>query len=170
MDSVRRASGVLTAESTANAAGSLGISPKPHQKSHAAASTSHSTGMLPTPAKTPRKQPNSATEAISRNIARNLFASEEEMLTPKKKAKKYTGLTLDSFRAEDVEEDIEIFTDTRDQFPETDENPENPFYGNHAVAEPTKRRSKRKPVVVPGEGKQSIEDAVKRDDGVLVVL
>ncbi|KAK5626338.1 hypothetical protein RRF57_002053 [Xylaria bambusicola] len=170
MDSVRRASGTLTAESTANAADSLGISPKSQKKFQGAASNSHSTGMLPTPAKTPRKQPNSKTEAVSRNIARNLFPTEEDMLTPKKKAKKYTGLTLDSFRAEDVEEDIEIFTDTRDQFPEADESAENPFYGNHVVAEPSKRRSKRKPVVVPGEGKQSIEDAVKRDDGVLVVF
>ncbi|KAJ3560248.1 hypothetical protein NPX13_g9365 [Xylaria arbuscula] len=146
------------------------LAPSRNKNSHAAASTSQSTGMLPTPAKTPRKQPNPATEAVSRNIARNLFASEDDMLTPKKKAKKYTGLTLDSFRAEDVEEDIEIFTDTRDHFPVADLSPENPFFGEHAVAEPTKRRSKRKPVVVPGEGKQSIEDAVKRDDGVLVVF
>ncbi|KAI0514933.1 hypothetical protein F5B22DRAFT_609043 [Xylaria bambusicola] len=170
MDSVRRASGTLTAESAANAADSLGISPKSQKKSLGAASNSHSTGMLPTPAKTPRKQPNSKTEAVSRNIARNLFATEEDMLTPRKKAKRYTGLTLDSFRAENVEEDIEIFTDTRDQFPEADQSAENPFYGAHTVAEPSKRRSKRKPVVVPGEGKQSIEDAVKRDDGVLVVF
>ncbi|KAI1310631.1 hypothetical protein F5Y03DRAFT_24076 [Xylaria venustula] len=169
MDSVRRASGALTAESTANAAGSLGISPKPHQKSHDAASASLNTGMLPTPAKTPRK-PNPKTEAASREIARNLFATEEDMLTPKKKAKKYTGLTLDSFRAEEVEEDIEIFTDSRDHFPEVDESVENPFYGGHVTAESSKRRSKRKPVTVPGEGRQSVEDVVKRDDGVLVVF
>ncbi|KAI0905002.1 hypothetical protein F4823DRAFT_160317 [Ustulina deusta] len=170
MDSVRRASGTLTAESTANAAGSLGISPKPQQKSQGAIPASHSIGMLPTPAKTPRKQPNPKTEAASREIARNLFATEEDMLTPKKKVKKYSGLTLDSFRAEDVEEDIEIFTDSRDHFPEVDKSAENPFYGDHAVAEPSKRRSKRKPVVVPGEGRQSVEDAVKRSDGVLVVF
>ncbi|KAI0537382.1 hypothetical protein GGR58DRAFT_348225 [Xylaria digitata] len=169
MDSVQRASGILTAEGTINAASSLGISPK-QQKSQGALSASHSAGMLPTPAKTPRKQPNAKTEAASRSIARNLFATDADMLTPKKKAKKYTGLTLDSFRAEDVDENIEIFTDTRDHFPEVDESAENPFYGGHVVAEPSKRRSKRKPVVVPGEGRQSVEDAVKRDDGVLVVF
>lgn len=92
------------------------------------------------------------------------------MPSPKKKAKKYTGLTLDSFRAEDVEEDIEIFTDTRDQLPEIDESAENPFYGDRALAEPSKRQSKRKLVLVPGEGRQSIDDAVRRTDGVLVVL
>ncbi|KAI1275519.1 hypothetical protein F5Y07DRAFT_171424 [Xylaria sp. FL0933] len=170
MDSVRRASGALTAESTANAAGSLGISPKSQQKSHSAVATSLSAGMLPTPAKTPRKQPNPKTEAVSRGMARTLFVTEEDILTPKKKSKKYTGLTLDSFRAEEVEEDIEIFTDTRDHFPEVDDSAENPFYGDHAVAEPSKRRSKRKAVSVPGEGRQSVEDAVKRDDGVLVVF
>ncbi|RWA06709.1 hypothetical protein EKO27_g8402 [Xylaria grammica] len=170
MDSVRRASGTLTAKGTANAASSLGISPKPQQKSQGAISTSHSAGMLPTPAKTPRKQPNAKTEAATHTIARNLFVTEGDMLTPKKKAKKYTGLTLDSFRAEDMEENIEIFTDTRDQFPEVDESADNPFYGDHAVAEPSKRRSKRKPIVVPGEGRQSVEDAVKRSDGVLVVF
>ncbi|TGJ81751.1 hypothetical protein E0Z10_g7014 [Xylaria hypoxylon] len=171
MDSVRRAAANLTAEGTTNAASFLGISPKPQQqKPQGAISTSHSTGMLPTPAKTPRKQPNTKTEAASRNIARTLFATDEEMLTPKKKAKKYTGLTLDSFRAEDMEENIEIFTDSRDHFPRVDESAENPFYGDHVVAEPSKRRSKRKPISVPGEGRQSVEDAVKRTDGVLVVF
>ncbi|KAI1429888.1 hypothetical protein F5Y12DRAFT_343074 [Xylaria sp. FL1777] len=170
MDSVRRASGTLTAESAANAAGALGISPRPQHKAQGAVLASLSTGMLPTPAKTPRKHPNPKTEAVSRDIARNIFANEEDMLTPKKKAKKYSGLTLDSFRAEDVEEDIEIFTDSRDHFPQVDESAENPFYGAHTTAEPAKRRSKRKPVVVPGEGKQSVEDAVRRSDGVLVVF
>ncbi|KAI1132910.1 hypothetical protein F5Y10DRAFT_171853 [Nemania abortiva] len=171
MDSVRRASGTLTAKSAANAADSLGINPRPQQKSQDPIATSLSSGMLPTPAKTPRKQPNPKTEAASRAIARNLFAADEDaMLTPKKKAKKYTGLSLGSFRAEDVEEDIQIFTDSRDEFPEVDDSVDNPFYGDHVIPEPSKRRSKRKPVVVPGEGRQSVDEAVKRSDGVLVVF
>lgn len=104
-------------------------------------------------------------------MARRLFGAEEDLIsTPKKKAKKYTGLTLDSFRAEDVEEHIEIFTDSRDHLPQVDHSAENPFYGDHVVAEPSKRRSKRKPIIVPGEGRHTVEDAVKRTDGVLVVL
>ncbi|KAI0870930.1 hypothetical protein GGS24DRAFT_473433 [Hypoxylon argillaceum] len=171
MDSVRRASGNLTAKSAANAADSLGIDLKPQQKSQGPSATSLTSGMLPTPAKTPRKQPNAKTEAASRAIARTLFTTDEDvMFTPKKKAKKYTGLSLDSFRAEDVEEDIQIFTDSRDQFPEMDNSAENPFYGDQVIAEPSKRRSKRKPIVVPGEGRQSIDEAVKRTDGVLVVF
>ncbi|KAJ2965281.1 hypothetical protein NUW58_g10915 [Xylaria curta] len=170
MDSVRRASGTLTAESTANAASSLGINHKAQQQSQNSI-TSRSAGMLPTPSKTPRKQPNAKTEAASRAIARNLFATNEDIIpSPKKKAKKYTGLTLDSFRAEDMEEDIEIFTDSRDHLPEADDSAENPFYGDHPIAEPPKRRSKRKPIFVPGEGRHSVEDAVKRSDGVLVVF
>ncbi|KAI8950374.1 hypothetical protein F4801DRAFT_549410 [Xylaria longipes] len=170
MDSVRRASGTLTAQGTANAANSLGINPKPQPHRQGPTTASHSLGELPTPAKTPRKQPNAKTEAASRAMARKLFAEEDIMPTPKKKAKKYTGLTLDSFRAEDVEEDIEIFTDSRDHLPQVDDSAENPFYGDHVVAEPSKRRSKRKPIVVPGQGRHSVEDAVRRDDGVLVVF
>jgi hypothetical protein len=171
MDSVRRASGALTAKSTADAAGALGISPKPQKKTQGNVTASQSTGMLPTPAKTPRKEPDAKTEAASRAIARNLFATTTDvMATPKKRAKKYTGLTLDSFKAEEVEENIEIFTDSRDRVPEVDNSADNPFYGDHVVAEPSNRRSKRKQVSIPGEGKQTIEDAVKRSDGVLVVL
>lgn len=171
MDSVRRASGTLTAKSTANAADSLQMNNQPPKKTHDAIAVSRGTGMLPTPAKTPRKQPNAKTEAASRAIARNLFAPDEDVMpTPKKKAKKYTGLGLDSFTAEDVEEDIEIFTDPRDQFPEIDDSADNPFYGDRTLAEPSKRQSKRKLVLVPGEGRQSIDDAVRRADGVLVVF
>ncbi|KAI0483531.1 hypothetical protein F4859DRAFT_473171 [Xylaria cf. heliscus] len=171
MDSVRRASGTLTAQSTANAADSLGINRKPQTKLQGPLATSRNLSELPTPAKTPRKQPNTKTEAASRAMARQLFTSNEDLMpTPKKKAKKYTGLTLDSFRAEDVEEDIEIFTDSRDHLPQVDDSAENPFYGDHVIAEPSKRRSKRKPIVVPGEGRHSVEDAVKRSDGVLVVF
>jgi hypothetical protein len=172
MDSVRRASGALTAESSAQAADALGIAPKSQQqKFQNTTATSQSIGgMLPTPAKTPRKQPDTKTEAASRAIARNLFAPDQDIMsTPKKKTKKYTGLTLDSFKAVDVAEDIQIFTDSRDRLPEVDNNVDNPFYGDHVVAAPSTRRSKRK-VAVPGEGKQPIEDAVKREDGVLVVL
>ncbi|KAI2628232.1 hypothetical protein GGS21DRAFT_248445 [Xylaria nigripes] len=171
MDSVRRASNTLTAEGTANAADSLGIASM-QQKSQGALATTHSTAMLPTPAKTPRKQPNANLESASRDIARNIFATDTGIMpSPKKKAKKYTGLTLDSFKEEDADEPIEIFTDSRDRIPEVDNSAENPFYGDHPTsAEPPKRRSKRKTVVVPGDGRQTIEDAVRRDDGVLVVF
>jgi hypothetical protein len=173
MDSVRRASGTLTSKSTAHATGALGITPKPQSQRNPkdAQTASSDTQMLPTPAKTPRKQPDAKAEAASRAVARNLFGSDADILaTPQKKAKRYIGLSMDSFRAEEVEEDIEIFTDSRDRVPEIDNSADNPFYGDHAVAEASVRRSKRKQVVIPGESKQTVEDAVKRSDGVLVVL
>ncbi|KAI0477502.1 hypothetical protein GGR56DRAFT_411905 [Xylariaceae sp. FL0804] len=174
MDSVRRASDALTAEDTANAADSLGINLRSHKKPQGAVASSHSIGMLPTPAKTPRKQSDAETEAATRAIARNLFSTDTGLESAsKKKPKKYTGLTLESFTAEDMEDPIEIFTDSRDRIPEVDMTADNPFYGGHSAApteEPPKRRSKRRQVVIPGEGKQAIEEAVKREDGIVYVF
>lgn len=184
MDSVRRASGALTAEGTANAADLLGIGSNfQHKSTNPTASSSSSSafasragGMLPTPAKTPRKQSDGTTEANVRSVARNLFVNESDIIpTPKKnKSKKYTGLTLDSFRAEAVDEPIEIFTDSRDRIPEKDATAENPFYGMPTKGtrqpEPTKRRSPRNHVSIPGEGRETIDEAVQREDGIVYVL
>ncbi|KAI1430721.1 hypothetical protein GGR50DRAFT_683536 [Xylaria sp. CBS 124048] len=171
MDSVRRASNNLTAEGTVNTSDALGLGPKLPQQKPQVARSSHAGTMLPTPSKTPCKQPNAKVEAASRDIARDIFAPGNTMKpSTKKKAKRYTGLTLDSFRADDADDSIEIFTDSRDRIPEVDDSAENPFYGDQSVAEPIRRRSKRKSVVIPGAGKQSVDDAVRRDDGVLVVF
>lgn len=179
MDSVRRASGTLTAEGTANAADLLGIGHNVQQKptnATASSSASRATGMLPTPAKTPRKQPDGITEANVRSVARNLFASETDIMpTPKKrKSKKYTGLTLESFRAETIDAPIQIFTDSRDRVPEKDTTTDNPFYAaasaNASAREPAKRRSPRKHVTIPGEGSETIEEAIQREDGIVYVL
>ncbi|RYP20144.1 hypothetical protein DL767_009510 [Monosporascus sp. MG133] len=179
MDSVRRASGTLTAEGTATAADILGIGSNPQQKpanTSAPSSAPRATGMLPTPAKTPRKQPDGTTDANVRSVARNLFASETGIMPSprKKRSKKYSGLTLESFTAEDIEEPIQIFTDSRDRIPEKDTNAENPFYGvaarNAPEPEPTQRRSSRRLVSIPGEGRETIEQAVRREDGTLSVF
>lgn len=78
-------------------------------------------------------------------------------------------MTLESFRAEVAEEDIEIFTDSQDRIPKKDESKSNPFVGNAPAAEPSKRRTKRK-VHVPGEGSQSVDEASRREDGMIYVL
>jgi hypothetical protein len=131
--------------------------------------------MLPTPAKTPQKRPDEYAPAIN-TIARNLFpirsgSDEEVMPSPKKRNKKYTGLTLDSFEAED-DTPIHIYTDSHDRVPEVDLSPDNPFYGEGSVAvpEPTKRASKRRKITVPGEGVQSLEELQKREDGLIYTL
>ncbi|ETS78247.1 hypothetical protein PFICI_10309 [Pestalotiopsis fici W106-1] len=133
--------------------------------------------MLPTPSKTPRKQPDDNLEAGVRAVARNLFASESSssnsVASPRKrKTKTYTGLSLESFRAEEVEEDITIFTDSRDRLPEVDGSAENPFYGNTEDPQPTStRRSTRvKKVSIPGVGRVPVEEAVQRGDGIVYVF
>ncbi|KAK7931890.1 hypothetical protein PG985_002602 [Apiospora marii] len=174
MDSVRRAAAHLTAESSSDAAGLLGI---PGSKSHAASATRGS-GMLPTPAKTPsdNKKRNVEIEAGVRAAARTLFHDEVDTITSsrKKRSKKYTGVGLESFNAEEIDEPIEIFTDSRDRLPQVDRSLDNPFYGEApaaAVAEPPKRRSpRRKMVVIPGEGRVPMEDAVQRSDGTVYVF
>lgn len=169
MDSVRRASGSLSAKGTANAADSLRLgSSQQKSKTNATTSRATATTMLPTPSKTPQKQPDEKNRPNVGAVARNLFSATSEVMTPakKRKSKKYTGLSLDSFTAEDVEEPIEIFTDTRDRVPVVDSAAENPFYGSQQSS-PVKKRGKGKQVSVPGEGKQDIDVAVQRDDGIV---
>ena len=132
-------------------------------------------GMLPTPAKTPsRKHPSAQNEANIAAIARNLFHADDDVMpdAKKKRAKKYSGLTLDSFTAVDDEESISIFTDSHDRVPEVDGTTDNPFYGEGAAApvEPIKRRSKRAKVTIPGEGRTTVEEASHREDGLVYVL
>jgi hypothetical protein len=174
----RRVSGALDYDGTASAAAALGLpAPKNEGKMEVHRSTAavRKNGMLPTPAKTPQKRPDEHAPAITA-IARNLFpirsgSDEEVMPSPKKRNKKYTGLTLDSFEAEE-DAPIHIYTDSHDRVPEVDLSPDNPFYGQGttAVPEPTKRASKRRKITVPGEGVQSIEELEKREDGLVYTL
>ncbi|CAK7232726.1 hypothetical protein SBRCBS47491_008369 [Sporothrix bragantina] len=144
-------------------------------------------GMLPTPAKTPSKKYHAASQNESNiaAIARNLFhhSDVDEVMsspskkpsTPSRKPKKYTGFSLESFAVVEEEEPIAIFTDSQDRVPEADSSAENPFFGNGAVAvpsapEPARRRSKRNHVSIPGEGKQTVEDATRREDGLVYVF
>lgn len=171
MDSVRRASGPLTAESTRDAAAALGLTSKATNRS-GTTNFSNKTGMLPTPAKTPARKHPQQNEASISAIARNLFPAEDEVLpSPKKKrAKKYTGISMDSFMAEEPE--IQIFTDSHERIPEVDRSSDNPFYGPPVLPapEPTKRRSKRRSVAVPGEGAQTVDEAMQREDGLVYCL
>ncbi|WYZ35546.1 hypothetical protein EsH8_X_000193 [Colletotrichum jinshuiense] len=171
-DSVWRASGILAAESSSQASSSLGTD-RMGRQSHTSSATRRS-GMLPTPAKTPKKAPTEKQTAQIKSVARNLFAAEEEALaTPKAKRvpKKYSGNSLESFTATEVEEQIAIFTDSQDRIPEADTSTDNPFYGGSATIdrEPPRRRSKRK-VAVPGEAAQAVDEALQREDGMVYVF
>lgn len=137
----------------------------------------HNNGMLPTPAKTPKKAPTETDPAI-KAVARNLFSvhsatTDEVMPSPKRRGrKKYSGYTMNSFEAEAESEPISIFTDSHDRVPEVDAGTDNPFYGESSKVspEPTKRTSKRRKVIVPGEGEQDFEEVQRREDGLIYVL
>ncbi|KAH8884714.1 hypothetical protein GQ53DRAFT_389664 [Thozetella sp. PMI_491] len=176
MDSSRRVSGSLTAESTASAAAALGLpipsdTPSKSDTRRGRSAMARATSMLPTPAKTPQKPPTEQQRANITMISRNLFNhSDDEVMPPSKKARA-NHYTLDSFTADGVDEPITIFTDSHERVPEVDTSSENPFYGDHIVqAEPATRRSKRHTVSIPGEGKVSVEEAVRRSDGMLIVF
>ncbi|SPO05051.1 uncharacterized protein DNG_07736 [Cephalotrichum gorgonifer] len=169
--------GRLSANDAAKAAASLNQDKTSTSTRQTASTTiSRTTGMLPTPAKTPKKAPAEKNPAIQ-SIARNLFASDEEIMpSPRKaRAKKYTGISLDSFRAE--EDPIEIFTDSKERVPEKEVSADNPFYGEQVHTNPAPggqesglRRSKRRHVHVPGEGRQTVEEAMQREDGLVYVF
>ena len=170
MEVSRRASGSLTAEGTATAAAALGLPGKTESR-QARSTMMGGPRMLPTPAKTPQKPPTEQSKANVRSVARSLFHSDEEVMpTPSKsRGKKHI---LDSFTADDIEAPIAIFTDSHERIPEVDRSAENPFYDPPTVStrEPAKRRSRRQHVTIPGEGKVTVEEAVRRDDGMLTVL
>jgi len=162
----------LTAEGTASAAAALGLKDKAiHGPTNP--SVSRSAGMLPTPSKTPQKPPSEQTATNIKSFARNLFAEDDATLSSKtRRAKKYSGMTMESFAAEDIEDPIAIFTDSQDRVPEKDASASNPFFGDVAATspEPTKRRSKRRQVNIPGEGAEDVETAARRIDGIVYVF
>ncbi|KAJ2897917.1 uncharacterized protein MKZ38_004292 [Zalerion maritima] len=164
--STRNASGTVTAADSAGAAAQLGLM-VPGQ---AADST-----MLPTPLKTPAQQAQKDQGEI-KAISRDIFQTKDDGLTPsrKRRAKKYNGLSLESFRAEEIEDEISIYTDSRERVPEVDNSIENPFYGAGARAGATTTRSSSKRIAqtvnIPGEGPQSLDEALVREDGIVYVF
>ncbi|AEO64253.1 4eabcd31-1de0-474e-99f3-f853b6e64de4 [Thermothielavioides terrestris] len=175
-DPSRRVSGTLTAEGTAIAATALGLSPVPTTKSASRATRTSAmagAGMLITPAKTPQKPPNEKVKASVKSVARNLFHSDDESATaPSPRKMRTQSHNPDSFYSgATAQPSFQIYTDSHERIPEIDHSPDNPFYvGPHtAPPEPPRRRSTRH-VSIPGEGKVSIEEAVRRDDGMLIVF
>lgn len=163
-DYVRRAQGRMNRDQAATGS---------KDKSTRGALFSAATHMLPTPSKTPQKPPSQETAAQIGSIARNIFPSEDaDILAPRaKRPKHYTGMTLESFTATEVEDPIAIFTDSQDRIPERDEDPSNPFNGSTtSVPAPVRSRSKRQTVRIPGEGLVPLDEATKRDDGMVFTL
>ncbi|KAH8903188.1 hypothetical protein BR93DRAFT_866259, partial [Coniochaeta sp. PMI_546] len=171
MDSTRRASGNLTLDSTTTAAAFLGFGAKHTESRTGRASVAGAAGLLPTPAKTPQKTPSPKTKANINAVRRSLFHQDEADVVPTPKRTRGKKHVLDSFAADD-DESFPIFTDSRERIPEVDPNEDNPFYGPTVTTAPAapKRRSKPQHVNIPGEGEVAVDEAIKREDGMLIVF
>jgi len=164
----RRVSGALNMDNTATAAEALGL-PVPRNESkmdvhHAPATVLRNNGMLPTPAKTPSKPPKDTEPGVAAIAMRDFF---DDAMPARKGRKKHAAF---SFSTEEETTPIQIYTDSQDRVPEVDTSEANPFYGTHTTPEPTKRRSKRQKILLPGEGEVDFEDLEHREDGYIAVL
>ncbi|PWY92530.1 hypothetical protein BO70DRAFT_13228 [Aspergillus heteromorphus CBS 117.55] len=119
-------------------------------------------GMLPTPAKTPRKK---AVGDVG-GTARALFPAPP---SSRKRTKKHTGFSLDSFSEDNARggSEIQIYTDSRDRIPEVDNSESNPFYkkpaaGNSTVTRTSRRRESRRD--------KDIDESIDREDGMVYVF
>ncbi|KAL6718931.1 hypothetical protein ACLMJK_003166 [Lecanora helva] len=138
-------------------------------------------GMLPTPAKTPRKK--QVQPSAINGTARVLFPvhpAEDAMPTPRKRRnKRHTGLSLYSSQ-EDEEDDqpedqIQIYTDSKEKIPELDPSEDNPFYENPAKNSPPPapskgRNSKKRKAPPSAEDRKGIKEAFDRDEGMVYVF
>ncbi|KAF2111814.1 hypothetical protein BDV96DRAFT_499061 [Lophiotrema nucula] len=129
-------------------------------------------GSLPTPAKTPRKRVLQSQEELS-STARVLFQPrpatlEDAMPTPRKYRKsKKEAYSLESFalQADEEDEKIPIYTDSKERVPEVDAAEDNPFLTKKgkgkAKANGTSKSRKTDAKTT------KMEEAVNRDEGIV---
>lgn len=132
-------------------------------------------GSLPTPVKTPKKKPVSKTSAAARALFQEPQTIEELVASPRKsrKNKRFNGFSLESFRAEDTTGQIQIFTDSRDQIPESDSTKDNPFkqeIEHSASSRKVPGTVKRRKVSEPRPTDPQVEEAIREDNGMVYVL
>lgn len=106
--------------------------------------------------------------------------SEDPMPTPRKnrKGKRHVGFSLYSSMEDDIagaDNDISIYTDSKDKVPELDQSEDNPFFERPGEAgpqpDPSKGRVSLKRKAAYGlDGKKDIEEAFKREEGMVYVL
>ncbi|PGH10458.1 hypothetical protein GX51_00217 [Blastomyces parvus] len=131
--------------------------------------TEHTTlaaNMLPTPAKTPRKKAVADPGVVARTLFKNNTQSKDiEMPIPKRqKGRKFKGFSLESFNAElenEGNDDIAIFTDSRDRIPEVHETSDNPFISQPNDSSNGNHEAQRD---------EKVQEAIRRDDGMLYVF
>ena len=138
-----------------------------------------SEGMLPTPVKTPKKKSVHNVEVASRALFLEPTL-DPQMAAPSprkgRKNKRYNGFSLESFRAEDGNnEGIQIFTDNRDKVPELDASGSNPFIEPASDADSSRAKklagtSKRRKVTTKTRKDPQVEEALDKDEGMVYVL
>lgn len=138
--------------------------------------------MLPTPAKTPRKKPVPSNAIVS--AARVLFPAQPEtvedampLIRRSGRKRSHVGFALDNDmedNEENVENRIQIFTDSKEKVPELDPSEDNPFYENPEHAEPSmqasKARSSRKRKTSGKVNADEESEAFNRGEGMVYVL
>ena len=142
------------------------------KRSNTAQSHDEANTMLPTPAKTPVKRPAKSSAGVQ-STARILFrpASVDDVMPANKRRKngRHVGFTLDSFDGTDGQgdEDIKIYTDSKERVPELDPNEDNPFWdGDDKVVVPVAPKK-------AGKGKKlssELSGMVGREDGYVATL
>lgn len=131
-------------------------------------------GMLPTPVKTPRKKDSLHT---SMPAGRVLFPSrpetiEEAMPTPRKanlRSRRQNGFPLGG-GAENLDNKIEIYTDSKDKVPVIDESEDNPFYVKPSKVEISKDRTGRGKKARIDDTPTDASEALRQDEGIVYVL
>lgn len=126
---------------------------------------------LPTPAKTPAQKHTDQSDKSVNAIARNLFGKQQT--SPRKSRTSTKQYKLDSFETETETETFQIFTDSQDRVPEPDAAGDNPFYGEAGIAasaRPVRRSTRHKKSVGADSASESLDEVVRRDDGLLYVL
>ena len=139
-----------------------------------------SEGMLPTPVKTPKKKSVPGVNATARALFQETYTEAEDVAPSPRRGRKnrrYNGFSLESFAAEDdgSRRRVQIFTDNRDKVPEVDANESNPFVepvpnGNGPRARRLAGGSKRRKVTGENRVDPQVQQALKRDDGMVYVL
>lgn len=134
-------------------------------------------GMLPTPVKTPRKNQASKSQVTARALFQDSENPETLFKSPRKSRKpaRYNGFSLESFSTDDNSQDqIQIFTDSRDRVPEVDTSESNPFYEPpsqpHKVHGTSKRRKVNGTAKVTESRDPQVQEAIDHDDGMVYVL
>jgi hypothetical protein len=138
----------------------------------AAESLDDTNTMLPTPAKTPVKRA-AKTSASVQSTARILFrpANIDDVMPANKRNKtsRHVGFTLDSFDGTEAQsnEEIAIFTDSKERIPEVDASEDNPFWdGDDKVAVPAAPKKAAKGKTLSNE----LVGMVGREDGYVATL